>query len=90
MATKKTTSETGGTKPKSTAQPAAAKSAGAAKPAASKPKAAPKPDSSAKSPSLEDIRRKAGEIYLERISRGEPGSAEEDWLRAEKLLKSGK
>jgi hypothetical protein len=35
----------------------------------------------------EEIRLKAIEIYNERIARGEEGDAEEDWLKAEKLLK---
>jgi hypothetical protein len=34
----------------------------------------------------DDIRRRAEEIYLERIARGEDRPAEEDWLQAEKEL----
>ena len=74
MATKKTTSATGGTKAKTT----------------SKSKTASKPGSSAKAPTLEEIRKKAAEIYHDRISRGEHGSAEDDWLKAEQILKAGK
>jgi hypothetical protein len=37
-------------------------------------------------PCEEDIREKANEIYLQRIERGEDGTAEEDWNEAEKLL----
>jgi hypothetical protein len=41
-----------------------------------------------KSPLGEDeIRNKAQEIYNERILRREHGTAEDDWLRAERLLK---
>jgi hypothetical protein len=35
----------------------------------------------------DEIRLKAQEIYNERITRGEHGTAEDDWLSAEKLLK---
>ena len=38
-------------------------------------------------PGENEIRIKAMEIYTERISRGEHGTAEEDWLRAENLLR---
>jgi hypothetical protein len=34
-----------------------------------------------------DIRIKAQEIYNDRIFRGEHGTAEDDWLKAERLLK---
>jgi len=37
-------------------------------------------------PSEEEIRRKAEEIYYQRISRGEQGNAMDDWRKAEKLL----
>lgn len=37
-------------------------------------------------PSEEEIRAKAREIYYERIARGEHGTAESDWLEAERLL----
>ncbi len=46
--------------------------------------AAPKPQS--KTVSLEKIQEKAYELFLKR--NGGPGSAEEDWLKAEKILKS--
>jgi hypothetical protein len=38
-------------------------------------------------PGESEIRLKAQEIYIDRISRGEPGTPEDDWLRAERLLK---
>ena len=34
----------------------------------------------------EDIREKANEIYLHRVERGEEGTAETDWLEAEKYF----
>ena len=37
-------------------------------------------------PASDDIRRRAYEIYLQRINRGEPGSPESDWCRAEREL----
>jgi hypothetical protein len=39
------------------------------------------------SPSEEEIRMKAEEIYYERISRGEHGTPESDWHEAERLLR---
>jgi hypothetical protein len=36
----------------------------------------------------DDIRAKAQEIYNDRVSRGEHGTPEEDWLKAEQQLKS--
>ena len=41
-------------------------------------------------PSEEEIRAKAKEIYHERIARGEHGTPENDWLKAEQLLKGSK
>ena len=38
-------------------------------------------------PTEEEIRDKAMEIYQQRINRGEHGTAENDWLEAEKLLR---
>jgi hypothetical protein len=38
-------------------------------------------------PTEEEIRMKAEEIYHERIARGEYGTAEDDWHKAETLLK---
>jgi len=38
-------------------------------------------------PTEDDIRKKAEEIYRERIARGEYGTAEDDWHKAEKILK---
>ncbi len=71
MATKKTSPKTGGTKPKT----------------AQKPKSAQKTKATSKAPTLEEIRKKAEEIYIDRVSRGEHGSAEDDWIKAEELLK---
>lgn len=39
-------------------------------------------------PGEDEIRIKAQAIYNERISRGEQGTAEDDWIKAESLLKS--
>jgi len=61
----------------------------------SEPKKTSKTDEAGKSgpaktrkskPGDEEIRKKAMEIYYERIARGEHGTAESDWLEAEKLL----
>jgi len=61
----------------------------------SKPKKTSETDEAGKSkkattrkskPSDEEIRKKAMEIYYERIARGEHGTADSDWLEAEKLL----
>jgi uncharacterized protein YdbL (DUF1318 family) len=41
-------------------------------------------------PSEEEIRGKAREIYCERIARGEYGTAEGDWLKAEELLRNSR
>jgi hypothetical protein len=38
-------------------------------------------------PTEEEIREKAREIYYERIARGEHGTAEADWREAEELLR---
>jgi|APDOM4702015159_1054818.scaffolds.fasta_scaffold1565631_1 hypothetical protein len=38
-------------------------------------------------PDENDIRKKAQQIYNDRIFRGEHGTAEDDWLNAERLLK---
>ena len=37
-------------------------------------------------PSEKEIRKKADEIYYERIARGEHGTAIDDWHKAEELL----
>jgi len=37
-------------------------------------------------PGKEDTREKANEIYLQRLERGEYGTAESDWSEAEKYL----
>jgi predicted PilT family ATPase len=39
-------------------------------------------------PDEEEIREKANELYLQRTERGEFGTAEHDWIEAEKLLKN--
>ncbi|KPK82011.1 MAG: hypothetical protein AMS27_14960 [Bacteroides sp. SM23_62_1] len=75
MATKKTTSAASKTKKAA----AAGTKAGVKKVTASKT-----------APTEEQIRRKAEEIYHERIARGEHGTAEDDWHKAEKLLKGSK
>ncbi len=71
----------------------------ASKPAAAKPgktaapKKAPgvkKPVAKKKAPTEEEIRRKAEEIYHDRIAKGIHGTAEDDWHQAEKLLKGKK
>ena len=41
-------------------------------------------------PTEEEIREKAKEIYNERIARREHGTPEDDWLKAEQLLKGSK
>ena len=41
-------------------------------------------------PTHEEIRKKAEEIYHDRIARGADGTSEEDWHLAEKLLKAAK
>ena len=41
-------------------------------------------------PGEEAIREKAKEIYHERVARGEHGTPEGDWLKAERLLKGSK
>jgi hypothetical protein len=41
-------------------------------------------------PTEEEIREKAKEIYNERIARREYGTPEDDWLKAEQLLKGSK
>ena len=74
MATKKTTKEPAASKAKKTA--ATVKKTGDKKVATRKSK-----------PTEEQIRKKAEEIYHERIARGEYGTAEDDWHKAESLLK---
>jgi hypothetical protein len=37
-------------------------------------------------PNEEEIRKKASELYHQRIETGEHGTAEEDWIEAEKYL----
>jgi len=41
-------------------------------------------------PGEEEIREKAKEIYHQRIARGEEGTAENDWLKAEEYLKKSR
>jgi hypothetical protein len=55
------------------------------KPGRGRKVSAPKPK-----PTEEEIRKKAEEIYHERIARGEYGTAEDDWHKAEKILKGNK
>lgn len=42
------------------------------------------------SPTEEEIREKAKEIYLQRIERGEYNTPEHDWIEAEKYLRDSK
>lgn len=63
----------------------AKKSSTTAKPAATRRATAIKPV-----PGEVEIRAKAMEIYNERLSRGVEGTAETDWLQAEKILKGKK
>ena len=42
------------------------------------------------SPTEEEIRKKAKEIYQERIERGEHGTAVDDWIKAEQLFSGSK
>jgi hypothetical protein len=37
-------------------------------------------------PTEEEIREKANELYLQRIERGEDGTAENDWAEAERYF----
>ena len=41
-------------------------------------------------PTEVEIRKQAEKIYHERIAKGIHGTSEEDWHKAEKLLKAGK
>ena len=41
-------------------------------------------------PTEEEIRVKAREIYNERLIRGEQGTSEGDWIKAEELLRGSK
>jgi hypothetical protein len=59
----------------------------AKKPAAPKVAATKRAKSAKSTPSEDEIRLKAREIYNDRLSRGEHGTPEEDWLKAEELLK---
>ncbi len=91
MATKKTTTGLKDTGKKTTAgtRSTAAKKTGASK-TTPKTSGGTRRKTTAGSPSIEEIRKKAGEIYLDRISRGESGNAEDDWLKAEEMLKGEK
>jgi len=40
-------------------------------------------------PTIEEISRKAYEVYNQRISRGETGTQTDDWHKAVELLKKG-
>lgn len=73
MATKKTTKRTVG-RPK--------KAAAAVRVVRTRKVHMPKP-----APAEDEIRKKAEEIYRERIARGEYGTAEDDWTKAENILK---
>ncbi len=41
-------------------------------------------------PTIEEIRKKAEEIYFDRIARGADGTSEDDWHEAERILKAAK
>lgn len=77
MATKKTTKGVAPGRPK--------KAATSGKKVTSKRASAEKP-----APTDDQIRKKAEEIYYERIARGEHGTPEDDWHKAEELLKGTK
>ena len=77
MATRKTTKGASTTKPK--------KTAASGKPVKEKKVSTPK-----STPTEEQIRKKAEEIYHERLARGEHGTAADDWHKAERLLKGSK
>jgi hypothetical protein len=77
MATKKTTTGAKAGRPK--------KAAAAGKPVTRKKVSAKKSE-----PTEDQIRKKAEEIYYDRIARGEYGTAEDDWHKAEELLKGSK
>jgi hypothetical protein len=62
----------------------------AKKPAAAKAVTTKKAKTAKSTFTDDDIRSKAQEIYNDRISRGEPGTAESDWIQAEKSLKGKK
>lgn len=76
MATKRTSKATSGATKKS--------------PAAKKTGQQPRPASRKTAPTEEEIRRKAEEIYHDRIAKGIYGTAEDDWHQAEKLLKNAR
>jgi hypothetical protein len=73
MATKKTTKATAGRPKKAPAEGRVAKT---------KKVNPQKPE-----PTEDEIRRKAEEIYHDRVAKGEYGTAEDDWHKAEKILK---
>ena len=59
----------------------------AKKPAATKAVTTKKAKTAKSTLTDDDIRAKAQDIYNDRITRGIPGTPEEDWLKAEGLLK---
>jgi hypothetical protein len=78
MATKTTSN-------KSSVKPAAAKKSAitkAAKPAAAKKASTRKAEKVKRVHSHEEISRKAHEIYLDRLAKGEPGDPDGDWHKA--------
>jgi len=60
----------------------------AKKPAAAKAVTTKKAKTAKSTLTDDDIREKAQEIYNDRIIRGISGSPEEDWLKAEDLMRS--
>ncbi len=60
----------------------------ARKPAATKKPAAAASSVKRRKPTYEEISQKAHEIYLERISKGEPGNSDSDWQKALDMLQA--
>jgi hypothetical protein len=83
---KKTEVKTSGKAKKTTKAAETVKSTGATKVTAVKSRKvkAVKPE-----PTIDEISRKAYEIYNQRISRGETGTQTDDWHKAVELLKKG-
>lgn len=73
---------------KSTADNKKASSTKARKPAANKKTVAAVSRAKRGIPTHEEISQKAHEIYLERISKGEPGNPDSDWQQALDILQA--
>lgn len=74
--------------PKSTRSPRKTASPAAAGPLDFQREVKPSPNGATAdaAPTIEDIRRRAYEIYLHRMQVGEPGGPESDWDRAQREL----